>query len=366
MSLLSLLHGTTGKSSRTFTAVKLGPVYLTGTEVPPGIPFAGRQNVAVHDLYGGGRNVQSLGAADDPIEWSAMFVGRNAMKRARYLNTFRLSGKPIVLSFSGVLVTCVIEEFKPVYKAINWVPYTIRLIPQTESWNNPVVTTTQTHASFLQGLVADANNVRAWWSAAMTTAMNDLQTVMNGISDLASVPAAVISGLTTTVSAVQSEIAGIQASVENTLLNITTLGGVFPNNPLASAVSSLSNQLNAVTTQYQVQNLNGLMSITDNTLANVGASVEPFLPLVTPEVVSVTPLSGPVTEIVQAGTPLEEVALRYYGDATEWPVIATANGLTDPIVASTQRIIIPVAPATPSGGVLIPAGVDVTWQTCPV
>lgn len=364
MSLLSLLHGTTGTTSRIYTAVKLGPVILSGTEVPPGIPFAGKQNLAVHDLYGGGRNIQSLGPVDAPISWSAMFVGSLAMKRARYINTFRLSGKPIVLSFSGVMVTCVIEEFLPVYKAINWVPYSIRLIPQTESWNNPVISTTQTHASFLQGLVNAANSVRTWWTAALTTAMNDLQTVMDGISDLASVPAATIEGLTTTITAVQSELNGIQASVENTLLNITTLGGLFPNNPAAAAVSSVSNQLNAVTTQYQAQNLNGIISITSDTIANVGTSADPFLPLVTPEIVAASPRSGPVTEIVQTGTPLEEVALRYYGDATEWPAIANANNLTDPVIQQTQRIIIPVAPVTPSGGVLIPSGVDVTWQTC--
>lgn len=364
MSLLSLLHGSTGTTSRVYTAVRLGPIVLHGVEVPSGIPFAGRQNVAVHDLYGGGRTVQPVGAADDTIEWNALFIGSLAMKRARYLNTFRLSGKPIVLSFSGVMVTCVIAEFKPFYKAINWVPYSIRLIPVSESWNNPVVVTTQTHASFLQSLVAEANSVRTWWTATMTTAMTTLQTAMNAISDLSSIPAATISGLTSTIIAVQNELNGIQASVENTLLNITTLGGMFPNNPAASAVSSLSNQLNAVTTQYQSENLGGLLSITSDTIANAGTSALPFLPLITPEIIGVAPQNGPVTEIVQAGTQLEEVALRFYGDATEWPAIASANGLFDPLVPTTQRIVIPVVPVAPSGGVLIPAGVDLTWQTC--
>lgn len=366
MSLTSLLSGTAGTTSKIYTAIKLGPVYLKGTEVPSGINFAGRQNVAVHDLYGGGRVAQSLGPADDIISWKAMFVGPLAMKRARYINTFRLSGKPLVLSFSGVMVTCVIVEFKPVYKQIAWVPYSIQLMPVSESWNNPVVQKTTTHASFLKKLLADANSVRAWWTATMTTAMNSLDTVMNGISDIASVPAATIGGLTTTVTAVQSELNGIQASVENTLLNITTLGGMLPNNPAAAGVSSMANQLNALTTQYQAENLNGIMSITGNTLATAGTSADPFLPLITPEVVTSQRTPGIKTEIAQAGTSLETVALGAYGDATEWPVIATANGLTDPILQQTQRIIIPPAPITPSGGVLIPFGVDLTWQTCPV
>lgn len=366
MSLLSLLHGTNQTTSKVYTAVKLGPIVLRGTEVPAGIPFAGKQNIAVHDLYGGGRDVQSLGPADDPIAWNAMFVGPLAMKRARYLNTFRLSGKPIVVSFSGVMVTCVIAEFKPVYKHITWVPYSIRLIPVSESWNNPVIVTTQTHASFLQGLVADANKVRAWWTATMTTAMNALQSTMNGISDLASIPATTVQGLTASVTAIQNELNGIQATVENTILNITTLGGMFPNNPAAAAVSSLSNQLNAATTQYQAENLNGIMAVTGDTISNAGTSSLPFISLVTPEIVNVTSHNTPVTEIVTAWTNLEEVALRFYGDPTEWPTIANANGLTDPVIQKTQRIIIPQAPITPSGGVLVPAGVDLTWQTCPV
>ena len=366
MSLLSLLHGQTTSQKRAFTSVRLGPIYLSGTEVPPEIPFAGRQNVASHDLYGGGRVIQPVGPVDDPIEWTAMFVGPLAMKRARFINTYRISGKPIVFSFSGVVVSCVITEFRPVYKSLTWVPYSIRLLPYSESWNNPVIVSTQKRATFLQGLLAQANNVRAWWSATMTTAMNSLQTLGDGISDLASIPAQTVEGLTSTITTVQNEINSIQSSVENTLLNTTTLGGLFPNNPVASAVSSLSNQINAVTTQYQAENLNGIMNLSSNIVLNANASVLPFLPLVTPELVGNIPaVSQPLTEIVPAGSSLEEVALRFYGDATEWPTIASVNNLTDPLISVTQRIVIPPTPQVSSGGVLVPAGFDLTWQICP-
>lgn len=48
----------------------LGPVVFQAFEVPERIRFGGKQRVAVHELFGGGRVVDAVGAEEGPIEWS--------------------------------------------------------------------------------------------------------------------------------------------------------------------------------------------------------------------------------------------------------------------------------------------------------
>ena len=55
-----------------------------------------------------------------------------------------------------------------------------------------------------------------------------------------------------------------------------------------------------------------------------------------------------------AGGDLQVIAAQQFGDATAWPLIATANGLKDPKVTGLKTLAIPPAPSTnqPVGGIL--------------
>lgn len=55
------------------------------------------------------------------------------------------------------------------------------------------------------------------------------------------------------------------------------------------------------------------------------------------------------TKITVAGGTLFAVAAQQLGDATQWIVIAQANGLTDPMLSGVVTLIIPSG-AAPSGG----------------
>lgn len=52
-----------------------------------------------------------------------------------------------------------------------------------------------------------------------------------------------------------------------------------------------------------------------------------------------------------ADVDLFHIALREYGDATEWVRIAEANGLTDPSIGGTVTLTIPNPSQTKSGGI---------------
>lgn len=45
---------------------------------------------------------------------------------------------------------------------------------------------------------------------------------------------------------------------------------------------------------------------------------------------------------VSPGDDLYRIAAQYYGDASAWTLIATANGLSDPLVQTDATISIPV------------------------
>lgn len=48
---------------------------------------------------------------------------------------------------------------------------------------------------------------------------------------------------------------------------------------------------------------------------------------------------------------LFDIALREYGDATQWLTIAQANGLTDPMLSGNTTLKIPPQDPTAAGGI---------------
>lgn len=57
------------------------------------------------------------------------------------------------------------------------------------------------------------------------------------------------------------------------------------------------------------------------------------------------------TVTVSPGNDLYSLAVRFYGDATAWTLIARANGLTDPIIQTDSTLSIPtyIAPQVNDG-----------------
>jgi nucleoid-associated protein YgaU len=55
--------------------------------------------------------------------------------------------------------------------------------------------------------------------------------------------------------------------------------------------------------------------------------------------------------VMTAGGNLFQIAQEQYGDPTDWPAIAAANGLTDPFIQGLNTLTIPPQPGN-SGGIL--------------
>jgi len=52
------------------------------------------------------------------------------------------------------------------------------------------------------------------------------------------------------------------------------------------------------------------------------------------------------------GANLFQLAAIYYGDATQWALIANANGLVDPIITGQMTLIIPQLNNVNTGGIV--------------
>jgi hypothetical protein len=105
------------------TTLILGPVVLDDFEVIAGIGFGGAQRLAVHQLPGGVRVIDSLGRDDADITFSGIFSGTNATWRARAVDQLRAAGLPLPLIWDVFFYTVIIRDFSADYFNGNWVPY---------------------------------------------------------------------------------------------------------------------------------------------------------------------------------------------------------------------------------------------------
>ena len=131
----------------------LGGIALTEFEVPERIGIGGRQQLAVHNLPGGGRVVDAMGPDEVPIRWTGTFSGQDAAPRVRALERLRRAGNSLPLTWDSWLYTVIIEEFTADVSNPWWIPYRIQLCvlpsPTAGSGNDAIVAPSQAEADAL-------------------------------------------------------------------------------------------------------------------------------------------------------------------------------------------------------------------------
>ena len=105
------------------TRLVLGPVIFRDFEVPERIAFGGTQKLAVHELPGGGRVIDAMGAQDADLVWSGVFSGADAAERVRQLDGLRLLAAEVPLSWDVFAYTVIIERLELEYTSPWWVTY---------------------------------------------------------------------------------------------------------------------------------------------------------------------------------------------------------------------------------------------------
>ena len=313
------------------TSLSLGDVLFADLEVPEHLPFGGEQRLVVQELVGGTRIIDAMGRSDMPLEWSGWFMGEKALSRARDLEAKRIAGTPLVLSWSEFSYDVLIQRFEADFQREWMLPYRIVCVvignhaqPQTSVGGlsiDGVISGDLSTANALTSQIGDST---------LTSLMGSVNSAISTVSSFASATASTINSVLQPINAVQTQVSTLIASAANTIQNVTTLGGILPNNSISTSVANIASQVTAFQQSPLLYNLQSVMGRMSTNLSGVGSAVQ---------------------TITTAGGNLMDIAAKVYGKAEAWTGIAKANGLSDPTVKGVQTLDIPVTPDN-SGGVL--------------
>jgi hypothetical protein len=313
------------------SSLMLGSFEFLDTEIPAELRLGGDQTLAIHRFIGGGKSVQPMGCDDKAPAWTGIFRGSEASTRAQYIDGLRIAGNSLLLTWDAFSYNVVIKNFEFSIQQINHIPFSITL----EVVKNNTSPVTNDPGYSIDDLLNDDMNTVTTLSdsindPSITSSVSALQSVMNGISSFAKAANSVIQSIVQPIEAAQKAVEQVQAQVQNTLMNITTLGGVIPNNPISTTVASEITQTNSMIQAPQLMLMNAALG---RMKSNVSIQ------------------SSGVKQITVAGTNLYRVAAQQYGDPSAWTTIANANGLTDPMITGVVTLNIP-ALSDGSGGIL--------------
>lgn len=310
------------------TTVNLGLFQFASFEVPAKIPFGGSQRTAVHELVGGQRQIDAMGRSDRALEWSGLFMGTNAVDRARFLDTMRANGAAQTLTWGQFKYSVIVKEFDAEYERFYQIPYRISC-EVIADLANPVNTVSP--PSIDSDILTDYNVCGILVPQVNDSTLSSLfATLGNAIAQISSFANAARSQIASAqqpLASVQTRVLTLIGVSNGVLAGATTFGGVAPGSSSAASLTAQTSNMG------QLNSLNQLSFVTGRMAANLGA-------------VTASP-----NTVTVAGGNLFSIAGQQYGDATAWTGIAKANGLTDPMIQGTRTLNIPAHPDT-AGGIL--------------
>lgn len=321
-----------------------------GVEVPQAIAWPGQQLLAVHQLVGGGRTIQPLGAQPEQLSWNGIFFGQEASQRARYLDTLRQDGTPVVVAWDDFSYVCVVSSFRPTY----YQPWHLRYSIVLEVWED--ATAAQTVApqetlltllnndtqqmSCLGSLIGDST--LSSLLADVASAAQTLNSVVESVTAPIAMASACVQQATETAQsallAMVQPLSLAQSRVQTLLTNVDTAsslasavtGATFAGAP-PQAIQSLISANQGFGVAQPLYSLQG-------TLGRMQSNVAAGLPGASTKLMAVN------------GGDLQAIAAQQYGDATLWPAIAQVNGLSDPLLPGGPMLLQIPAQSVAQGG----------------
>jgi hypothetical protein len=197
------------------TFLTLGAVTFANFEVPQKINFGGQQMLAVHKLIGGQREINAMGRDDDDITWAGLFgLDGTAVFRARFLDSMRIAGTPIPLTWDQFNYTVVIKEFKCNFERTYQIPYSITCTV-VQDLNQPFpVLLPVGYNNAIANMINDANDLAVLiLNAPVLAAIAAINQAVSLIPDLANASNAQIASVIAPIVSAQTTVSNVIASV---------------------------------------------------------------------------------------------------------------------------------------------------------
>lgn len=192
--------------------ILLGDIAFQEHEIPPRVNFGGTQALVTHQLVGGGRKVDSMGAIEDDIAFSGLFfnnanTGLDALSRAKEIDALRVSGLEIEFIYYDMIYLVKILDFKANFERYYQIPYSITLrVIQNLSLPDSLLSDIQ----FLDSILSDLSAVTGGASILNDPTLNSLigsfSSSLNSAGTLESASPSVINGLISSGTAVNNQI----------------------------------------------------------------------------------------------------------------------------------------------------------------
>lgn len=324
-----------------------GIFVFDAAEVPEKITFGGDHLLDTEKMIGGRRRINVMGADDDPLGWTGIFLYTSALSRARFLDSVRRQGLTCTLSWDALLYQVVIKQFRADYEKPFKIPYSIvfEIIQDLTSTVDSVPAVTPAQAlntdmariGTLSNCIGDPtlNSLTGTLQSAISSISSAAQPIANGLKAVTSF----VSGVANCADQIVNEVASAAASVTAPLAAVGvhvqalitgaegTLAagtGVLPGAAVAQTVLKVAA---ATTSCNQLPELYELRSIV--------ARMQVNLPLVS------TPTSAQT--ITVGGGDCYTIAAQQYGDASRFTDILAANPQLggDPVLTGINTLTIP-------------------------
>ena len=307
--------------------VTLGGITLRPSEVPEHMPFGGDQMLAKQTLIGGARVIDAMGQSEAAIIWSGYCFGTDALTRAKAFDAMRIAGAQVTLSWAGLSYLVVLKSFRADFTKIQFIPYQIECevvannaAPATagaaanldNQVNNDIAV-----AKLLQAKIADGNLSNAWLTFI---------TVAAGLASYVNAPSATLVPMIAAAGVVASAATGVMTATQTTIAAAASVG-------FAGIVAGSQTNPAALTGQVTAMQNYAAASQMANTMIRIATNLQ-------------SARTGGAQQQVIGGD-LYAISTAAYGTPNEWPTIAAANGLTDPVLTGKNTTI--TVPKTPTG-----------------
>ena len=280
----------------------IGQVTLYDFEIPEEFgPLGGKQVIYRHEFPGGSISQRAFGNFPEPITWKGYLTGSDAMARQQQIDAMRAAGDDVTLSYGGYSFVGKITRFHAKAKHQFLIPYEIVFWPSKDlSGTGGQTLTNQSNdeilsneSSSFDGIVAGTDGLAL--PSALTTAAAAVQTALQS---------ALLNGDGTVAGILGADALAVQQAVQA----FQILAAPYAESTDATQASPTIDAIAWATTIA-------------TTVSNVPTSVA-VLRLINPNLFS--------------------LAQQYYGDATQWPAIASASGIQpDPQPIGQFTITIP-------------------------
>lgn len=313
--------------------LQIGDFVFADTEVPESIPMPTKQKTVVHRMVGGARQIDTLGVDYDPLVWSGIIFGSQAMDRADELQGMVEDGLPLMLQWSEYQYQVILTKFVPDFEREWQIPYSIEC-EVLQDLSNPLNGDAGSSMDdLIDGDMSSANSLTSSiGDAGLTSSISSLQSSVSAVSSFSSATQAQLGSVLTPLAQSRTLVASMIASTDVSISSVGGMGGVVAGVSATLAASNLTAQISAVSRQSNLLQLSGVLGRMSVNIGQIG---------------------GGSKTIMQAGGSLFDLASKYYGDVSGWTAISAANPQLggETMLTGTNTIIIP--PYTGgSGGIL--------------